>query len=71
MTIDERIQMSELLDQYGGLLTQVQKQTLQLYLIEDLSLGEIADVLATSRQAVNDAIRKAKVKLLKISESVQ
>lgn len=71
MTIDERIKMSELLDQYGGLLTQVQKQTLQLYLIEDLSLGEIADELATSRQAVNDAIRKAKVKLLKISESVQ
>lgn len=70
MTLEEREEWVVLYETYGGLLTQTQKQALHLSLIEDLSLGEIAEILATTRQAVNDAIRKGKNKLLKIKESV-
>lgn len=70
MTLDEREKFVSLYETYQGLLTQTQKQVLHLLLIEDLSLGEIADILATTRQAVNDAVQKGKKKLLKIEESV-
>lgn len=71
MTLEERDKLVDLFEKYGNLLTQVQKQAMQLYLIEDLSLQEVADVLATSRQAVNDAIKKGKVKLSKIKEGLE
>ena len=70
MTLDEREKITSLYETYQGLLTQTQKQVLHLLLMEDLSLGEIAEILATSRQAVNDAVQKGKKKLLKIQESV-
>lgn len=71
MTLEERDELIDLFEQYGGLLTQVQRQAMQLYLNEDLSLQEVADVLATSRQAVNDAIKKGKAKLFKIKEGLE
>lgn len=71
MTLEEREQLTILFEQYGKLLTQVQSQAMHLYLVEDLSLQEVADVLATSRQAVNDAIKKGKAKLLKIKEGLE
>lgn len=71
MTLEEREQLTTLFEQYGKLLTQVQSQAMHLYLVEDLSLQEVADVLATSRQAVNDAIKKGKAKLFKIKEGLE
>ncbi|MFR7472294.1 MAG: sigma factor-like helix-turn-helix DNA-binding protein [Ruminococcus sp.] len=41
-----------LLDCYGTLLTDRQRQMIQLYYDEDLSLGEIAQIIGISRQAV-------------------
>ena len=70
MTLDEREKFVSLYETYQGLLTQTQKQVLHLLLIEDLSLGEIAEILVTTRQAVNDAVQKGKKKLLKIEESI-
>ena len=43
-----------LLDCYGTLLTDRQRQMIQLYYDEDLSLGEIAQIIGISRQAVRD-----------------
>lgn len=71
MTFEERDELAQLFETYGALLTQTQKQALYLKLIEDLSLGEIAEELAVSRQAVNDAINKGKAKLLKIKEGIK
>ena len=47
-----------LLDFYGPLLTEQQRQVLQAYLDDDLSLGEIAEARGVSRTAVHDVVRR-------------
>lgn len=68
MNLDNREDLILLFDKYNGFLTQGQKQTLHLYLVEDLTLAEIADILVTTRQSVFDSIKKSKIKLNKIKE---
>lgn len=48
-----------LLDYYGGLLTDKQKDIMELYYYEDLSLSEIAENESITRQGVHDAIKRA------------
>jgi hypothetical protein len=48
-----------LCDAYAGLLTPHQQRLLHMYYHEDLSLGEIAQGLRVSRQAVFDGLRRA------------
>ena len=52
--MEERVLISLLLDFYGPLLTDKQRMSLQLHHEDDMSLGEIAEELGVSRQAVND-----------------
>ncbi len=48
-----------LLDFYGNLLTDKMRNTLELYLNEDLSLAEIAESENISRQGVGDTVKRA------------
>lgn len=48
---------------YGGLLTERQRQALELHYMEDLSLGEIAQQLNVSRQNVHELITRSAEKL--------
>ena len=48
----DALEMSLLYDYYGGLLTGKQRQCFDLRYNQDLSLGEIAQVMGVSRQAV-------------------
>ena len=50
---------SMLLDLYGELLTDKQRECFDLHYNEDLSLSEIAEQLGISRQGVWDNIRRA------------
>ncbi|WP_366921630.1 YlxM family DNA-binding protein [Metallumcola ferriviriculae] len=50
--------MARLFDFYGELLTEKQQLMIELYYHHDLSLGEISDQLAVSRQAVHDNLRR-------------
>lgn len=59
----ERIELNYLLDFYGPLLTSHRQEVLRLYCEEDLSLQEIADQLAITRQGVFDALNKARRQL--------
>ena len=56
---------------YGGLLTDKQKEVIELYYSCDLSLAEIAEIKKTSRNSVLDLLENAKKKLIKLEDSLQ
>lgn len=66
--LEERDKLIKLYEKYGNLLSQSQKQVFHLHYVEDLSLTEIAQVIVTSRQAISDALNKARAKLLDIDK---
>lgn len=55
--MEKNLKNNLLLDFYGNMLTDKQKQIMSLYFDCDSSLSEIADELKTSRQAVYDAVK--------------
>lgn len=56
---NSRLERSMLLDFYGSLLTEKQRECYDLHYNEDLSLSEIAEQSGVSRQGVWDNIRRA------------
>ena len=64
-------QINELYDIYKGLLTNKQREYLELYYHEDLSLSEIADEIGVSRNAVHDNIRRTEKLLLWYEEKLE
>jgi uncharacterized protein len=52
-----------LFDFYQELLTSKQKNYMEMYYLEDFSLGEIADEFQVSRQAVYDNIKRTEAML--------
>jgi predicted DNA-binding protein YlxM (UPF0122 family) len=58
-TLESRQRQIELFERYAPLLTQQQRDVLDLYLRSDWSLSEIARSRETSRAAVHDLVRRA------------
>lgn len=61
--MEERMTISLLLDFYGALLTERQRECYALHHEDDMSLGEIAEEMHISRQAVHDNIERAKASM--------
>lgn len=62
--LEKTTQMNLLYDFYGVMLTEKQREFVELYYLDDLSLAEIAEQFEISRQAVHDNIRRASTQLL-------
>ncbi len=56
--MEKIVRQGLLYDFYGELLTDHQKQVYESVVYENLSLGEIADEMDISRQAVHDLIKR-------------
>ena len=56
--MEKDLTVSLLLDAYGGLLTERQRDMMEQYYEEDLSLAEIDDNCGVTRQGVRDAVRR-------------
>lgn len=68
--MDKTLKESLLMDFYGELLPQRQKDVIKLYYEEDLSLSEISEEFGISRQGVHDALKKAQNSLAEYEKSL-
>ena len=63
MVLEKTTRVNFLFDFYQSLLTDKQRLYMQLYYLDDLSLGEIAEEYDVSRQAVYDNVRRTEAML--------
>ena len=68
---DGRLMRSMLLDFYGELLTERQRECYDLHYNDDLSLAEIAEQSGVSRQCVWDNIRRADAALAEFEDKTK
>jgi len=64
------IKISLLLDFYGDILTDKQREAVELYYNEDLSLSEIAEQTDITRYGIRDRIVKSENILLEMEEKL-
>ena len=66
----DALEMALLFDYYGGMLTDKQRDCFDMRYNQDLSLGEIAQTLGVSRQAVNDNLSRTEALLRRMEENI-
>ena len=59
-----------LLDYYGGMLTDKQRECFDMRYNQDLSLGEIGELQGASRQAVCDNLARTEALLRRMEENI-
>ncbi len=62
----KNMEVSLLFDFYGDMLTDKQRDVVELYYDDDLSLAEIAENAGITRQGVRDAIKRAEAQLFEM-----
>lgn len=68
MNSEKNLRVSVLLDYYAPMLTDKQKDVIDLYYNEDLSLSEIAEHENITRQGVRDSIKRGEQTLFDMEE---
>ena len=63
-------ELALLFDTYGGMLTDKQRDCVDMRYNQDLSLGEIGEILGVSRQAVNDNLTRTEALLRRMEENI-
>ena len=66
----DAFEMVLLLDYYGGMLTDKQRECFDLRYNQDLSLGEIGELQGVSRQAVCDNLARTEALLRRMEENI-
>ena len=64
----KNLELGNLLDFYGSVLPDEQREVLSAYYFEDLSLAEIAETSGMTRQGVRAAIKRGEKQLLFLEE---
>ena len=64
----KNMEVALLLDFYGDMLTEKQRDVMELYYNHDLSLAEIAENDGITRQGVRDSIKRAETQLLDMED---
>ncbi|MBU5677394.1 putative DNA-binding protein [Alkaliphilus sp. MSJ-5] len=68
--LQKTVEISVLYDFYNQMLTEKQRDIVDLYYNQDLSLGEIADEFNISRQAVYDMLKRTERLLYQYEEKL-
>lgn len=71
MDIVKKVELSALYEIYGNSLTKNQQQIIDFCVLQDLSLGEVSDLLNISRQAVKYTLDNASESMLKLEKELQ
>lgn len=66
----KNLEISYLLDFYGDVLTQKQREVMEQYYNDDLSLAEIADNFGITRQGVRDSIKRGESIILELESKI-
>lgn len=69
--LNRKVDLAFLSAFYSGMLTQKQRRVLFLHCEEDLSLGEIAEEVGISRQAVHETLTRAADKLAELETKLK
>ena len=66
----DALERALLFDTYGSMLTEKQQECFDMRYNQDLSLGEIGEILGVSRQAVNDNLNRTEALLRRMEENI-
>ena len=66
----DAFEIALLFDTYGSMLTEKQREYLDMRYNQDLSLGEIGQIQGVSRQAVHDNLSRTEALLRRMEENI-
>lgn len=69
--MSKNLNVAVLLDFYGAMLTDKQRDVIDLYYNQDLSLSEIAEHEGITRQGVRDSIKRGEVFLFELEDKLK
>lgn len=70
MNGEKNLKVALLLDYYSPMLTEKQRDVIDLYYNEDLSLAEIAEHESITRQGVRDSIKRGEQTLFELEDAL-
>ena len=68
--MEKKLSLSWLLDFYGEMLTENQREMSRLHWEEDLTFAEIAEQFSVSRQSVHDTVTRTEKQLLTLEQKL-
>ena len=67
----KNLKVSYLLDFYGNLFSEKQREILEMYYQEDMSLSEIASLTDMTRQGVYDNIKRGEKEIISLEDKLK